>query len=429
MASARIHRQSCEAARLPPVCICCGGQATQRVRTVFNCEPTWQIIFLPAILLLMLLVGVFTGLKLKRLYNPLAPHPIEFPVPVCDEHRGRLSWHRYFLWALIALLLLATAVLLPLSISIAAARGQDVSGREAIMQGALIISLIAGALLLLASMLIKLFTPRVVNYTASYVDMASLAPEFVDALRRTSTATAAGYGQSMGVTLTAGMSIVRPNTKSMLIVGSVTLALVGSCCMLGVGLPMLVQWNSKQNIARRRAERAQREEKTKAQQETSSVSGPTPKTKDPARTTTSSSLPPPPSSLPPAPSSLPPAPSSLPPAPPAAASAASSEPSAVAKEKLAGPAATSKADNASGSSKRLQEFKSFSFQKFPPDSREIRDASELAVGMEVWAYIGPSWYRGTVVRTEGTRVRVKLPPGRGPSEMPFSIRMVRVPTD
>jgi hypothetical protein len=176
MASARIHRQSCESARLPPVCICCGSQATQRVRNEFNCEPTWQIVFLPVILLLMLVVGVFTGLKLKRLYNPLAPDPISFPVPLCDAHRGRLSWHRYFLWGLIALLLAALAVLLPLSLSIAAAQGQDISGRMQLMEAALIAFLVMGGLLLLASMAIKLMTPRVVHYTTTYVDMACLAP-------------------------------------------------------------------------------------------------------------------------------------------------------------------------------------------------------------------------------------------------------------
>jgi len=392
------------------------------VRNQFNCEPTWQIVLLPVILLVMLLVGIFTGLKLKRLYNPLAPDPIQFPVPVCDEHRGRLGWHRYFLWALIALLVAATAVLLPLSISIAAARGQDVSGREQIMQGALIVSLVLGALLLLASMVIKLFTPRVVHYTSTYVDMASLAPEFVEAVRRTSTSSVPGYGgQSMGVPLSAGMHGAKPSMKSIVIVGGGTLALVGSCCLVTMILPALMRWNSKQAHARIRAQMAEHLKQREANQQQQPTKLP------PSDSVAKTSR----SSLPPSPSSLPPPPSSLPPPSPAAPALSPALPKRI-QEKPSSAVPITGADAAPtevNPGKRLDEFKTFSMRKFPPNSREIRDQSELSPGMEVWAYRGPTWYRAKVLRAEGKLTRIKFSQAGGPSEFPLPASLIRIPTD
>src|SRR6188474_264058 len=113
----------------------------------------------------MLLVGIFTGLRLKYLYNPLAADPIEVPAPACESHCHRLSWHRYFLWGLVVVLLAAMAVLLPTSISIAAAdRGQDVSAKIRFMEMACVVAVIAAVVFMLLSMIVRLITPRVIHY-------------------------------------------------------------------------------------------------------------------------------------------------------------------------------------------------------------------------------------------------------------------------
>lgn len=224
MASARIHRLSCETGRLPHVCICCGAPATAMRRQRFTWQPTWQILVLPVILPLMIVVGVITCIGVKRFYNPLAGEPLDLSVPLCSAHQRRLKWSGYCLWGLLALLAVAALVLLPLSFA-----GQTE------MMGVAVVGLLAvGGALVAASMVLQFISPRMTDYTISYVDMTILSPEFVEALVTTSASSVPGYGeQPMGVPLAPGMSGGGPSVRQLAIVGGVAAVLLAGCCLLG----------------------------------------------------------------------------------------------------------------------------------------------------------------------------------------------------
>jgi SLA1 homology domain 1, SHD1 len=224
MASARIHRLSCETGRLPHVCICCGAPATAMRRQRFTRQPTWQILVLPVILPLMIVVGVVSGLRVKRLYNPLAGEPLDLSVPLCSAHQGRLKWSGYCLWGLLALLAVALIMLL-----------SSFAGQTEIMGVAVVGLLVVAAALVGASMVLQYITPRMTDYTISYVDMTILAPEFVEALAKTSASNVPGYGeQAMGVPLAPGMSGGGPSLGQLAIVGGTAAVLLAGCCLLGI---------------------------------------------------------------------------------------------------------------------------------------------------------------------------------------------------
>jgi len=59
---------------------------------------------------------------------------------------------------------------------------------------------------------------------------------------------------------------------------------------------------------------------------------------------------------------------------------------------------------------RMEEFKVFGRERFPPHSREIRDTSQLQEGMEVWASAGRMWYLSKVVRVDNQKLaRIRFP--------------------
>jgi hypothetical protein len=69
----------------PPLCICCGAQASEQRRHKFWYEPTWLIVLTTLMPRLRRFIpGVYTCFEL---------HP-----PVCHAHRNRLAWPNYVTW-------------------------------------------------------------------------------------------------------------------------------------------------------------------------------------------------------------------------------------------------------------------------------------------------------------------------------------------
>src|SRR5581483_3687954 len=77
---------------------------------------------------------------------------------------------------------------------------------------------------------------------------------------------------------------------------------------------------------------------------------------------------------------------------------------------------------------RVEEFKVFGRERFPPRTRDIPDTSQLQPGMEVWASAGLTWYRSTVVRVDNRRVaRVRFPASSKLPERPVPVNSIRLP--
>ncbi|MBW8884095.1 MAG: hypothetical protein JF612_04800 [Planctomycetia bacterium] len=389
MASVRIHRQSCELGRLPPVCICCGYPATHRPRHRFYFQRppgggglfTRWIASAVAAVAAVLGTGVLVLVPWAR--TSRWRDAIEFPVPLCDAHRRRLQWPDYFLWGLLLVALIALAVLLSAGFSQLTNHGDDTQEHVHLMESALSASVTAAAVLIALRVVLWLTTVRVSTATTCSVDMAAVAPEFVEALHRAGTGTLPGYiGQSMGVPLPSGAG-----GKDVGIVGA-ALLLVSGCCLLGyVGRASTIG-TFKQHAARIHAEARSLQKKVVAEAQ-KRLAEPEPDSPQQRMTDEAGEGDAAPAALP--------------------APLAETLSTATEAVSLEDPPANVPAASAEPlPPKRLEEFKIFGRERIPPHSREIRDIAQLQAGMEVWASAGLMWYRSTVVRVENrmlTRIR------------------------
>jgi hypothetical protein len=90
----------------------------------------------------------------------------EFPVPLCDAHRRRLLWPDYFLWGLLALVVIAVVVLVPTSLSILKNNSADIRGRIRTIETALSALLATTAVLIVLRIVLWLTTvPRLCRDT------------------------------------------------------------------------------------------------------------------------------------------------------------------------------------------------------------------------------------------------------------------------
>jgi len=409
MANIRIHRQSCELGLLPPVCICCGEQASGLVRHSFHRSPTWQILFLPVILLLTVANGLVSRIRHRPFQHPLAGEPIEFPVPICDADRSRLKWHHHFLWAIVAVLAIAAAMLLLIVISMVVGNRQNMQSQLALMEAVLFAACGMAALLLAVSMFLSLMTARVTDYTPSYIDMTAVAPEFVVAVSKTSSSPNAGYGRVMGAPLTRGMGGTAPNVTHVAALGGMTAALVAVCCLVSYVARTSTLVTFKSGAAQFQAKAKQWHErvladvqKRMADGEDSEQPGDSVDAKpaDGEGTANSDA------------------------APQFPVADVEGNPFEDAAEILGAPKPEPPPPA------RAEEFRVFGRERFPPHTRELRDTSLLQTGMEVWASAGLTWYRSTVVRVENHKMaRIRFPVSTKLPERPLPAMSIRLPAD
>ncbi len=336
---------------------------------------------------------------------------VEFPVPLCDAHRRRLMWPDYFLWGLLALVVISLAVLIPSAISLSRIDAEDVHDRIRMMENVLSASIATAAVLMAMRFMLWLITVRVTVATPHFIDMTAVAPEFVEALRHTTTATQPGYpGQSMGVPLAASVGM-----KQVWAVGMAMVVLILGCGLLGyVGRASTVQ-QIKHSVARFQSHAKTWQNKVVAEakkhltQPDSAGEG----KKEPDKADEKDSAT----------------------EPSANSGAASSESLFTIAEsetnRLEGVAATPPPANPEPAApQRIEEFRIFGRERFPPQSREIRDTSQLQEGMEVWASTGKTWYLSKVVRVDSRMMaRIRFPAIAKMPERPIPATLIRLPPE
>lgn len=420
MASVRIHRQSCEQGRLPPVCICCGRAAAHRARHRFYFQRPriTKERFIPRIIGGVVAIAAVMGLDafiFSRRQPSLWRDSVEFSVPLCNAHCRRLLWPDFFQYGLVAFFVVAAAALVSVGVPILRNQGDDVVDRVRTLETVLSASIALAAVLITMRMMLWLTTARVTNATPSFIDMAAVAPDFVLALRQTNKVTMPGYtGESMGVPLSSSAGLKQLGT-----VGVAMVVLVFGCGLVGyVGRASTIG-KFKQHAGRIHAEAKTWQKKfTEVQQqlaepERSTTEEKTSDDKDAeaeaatARTATAGT------------------------AEVAANEQAALENTPAAAESNPGEeAATSAtADTQARASQRADEFKVFGRERFPPHSREIRDTTQLQSGMEVWASAGLTWYRSTVVRVEKRMIRIRFPASARLPERMLPVMQIRLPAD
>ncbi len=415
MASVRIHRQSCELGRLPPVCICCGESANYRPRHMFyfrrppSGEGRFAQWILSAVAGMAAVIGPGARLFMPWIATNRWRASVEFPVPLCDAHRRRLTWPDYFLWGLLALVVIALAVLVPSGISVFKSNADDAHQRLRMMESVLSASIATAAVLMAMRFILWLTTVRVTSATPNFIDMAAVAPEFVDALRRTSTATVPGYaGQSMGVPLAASVGL-----RQVWAVGTAMVVLILGCGLLGyIGRASTIG-QIKHHAARFHAHAKTWQNKVVAEAQ-KRLKDQEPATEDKQEDKKADEK-------------------DAAAEPSAASDAAPAENLFAAAERnaLEDAAATPPVANSEPLVQpRLEEFKIFGRERFPPQSREIRDTSQLQEGMEVWASTGKTWYLSKVVRVDSRMTaRIRFPASAKMPERPIPATLIRLPAE
>ena len=404
---------------MPPACICCGGSATHRLRQcfVFQRSRNGKERFISRVVAGVVAIASVMGLDalvLPGRHTSQWRDSVEFSVPLCSAHRRRLFWPDYFVWGLVALLVIAGMALLSVGLSILRNQGGDVVDRVRTMETALFASVTAAAVLITTRIGLWLTTARVTNATPSFIDMVAVAPNFAVALRQTNKVTIPGYtGESMGVPLapSAGMKQLGTAIAAMVI-------LVFGCGLLGyVGRASTIG-KFKQHAVRIHADATSWQKKFAAEAQKRLVkpepSGEEEKTSNENGAEAEAA----------------------PTAPAGTAVAANEEASlentvaAVETNSNEEAATTSTApDNQARASQRAEEFKVFGRERFPPHSREIHDTAELRLGMEVWASAGLTWYRSTVVRVEKQMIRIRFPASARLPERMLPVTQIRLPAD
>jgi len=286
----------------------------------------------------------------------------ELVVPVCSAHRYRLKWHEFFLWFLLLVLVGVAAI------GLYAAVNHDVQSSESILFGCL-----AGApVLLVVSIVIRFFTPRMTASESGHIDMAMLSSEFVRALSTPQPSLHTLVNQPAGRPLPSGLATI---PRWLYYAASGGMALLALSILSCFGLMHLVV-NQHRHAGREFAAR--------------------PHARAPAH---------PPVFQPPAPSLVPP-----PPPPPAA-------PAPIAPAPAALPPAARADDVARATSPS---------EKLPPPSRpgrdvrhgmaalgfEVQTADELAADDLVYVWSDQSWRMGKATEVAADQVRVRLMGGR-----------------
>jgi len=265
------------------------------------------------------------------------------------------------------------------------------------------------ALLLAISMLLSLITARVTDYTAGYIDMTAVAPEFVDAVSKSSTSHDAGYGRAMGAPLTADMGGTGLNVKHVAALGGMTAALVAVSCLISYVARTSTLVTFKSSAAHFQAKAKQWHERVLADVQKRIAAGEDseqpgdsvdPKTAEGEVVTNSE----PPAQFP--------------------VAVEQGNPFEDAAAILGAPKPEPQPPS------RAEEFRVFGRERFPPHTRELRDTSQLQTGMEVWASAGLTWYRSTVVRVESRKMaRIRFPVSTKLPERPLPAMLIRLPAD
>ncbi len=231
----------------PPLCICCGAQASQNRLHKFWYEPTWLIVFTTLMPRLRRFIpGVYTYFEM----NP----------PVCHAHRNRLSWPNYLSWALLGLLFTALAVLIPAAL---------LEWHAVLMVG--LIALPFGAILVgLLNIVVRVSTPRMIQYDHRHIRLGAVNEQFAAALGYLEgtgpqpgygagfAVPAAGYGQPQAYAQPAyGQPAYAPqaagassaNLRTILISLVAVIGIFGVLACGGIGLVSLARMGRNQRMA------------------------------------------------------------------------------------------------------------------------------------------------------------------------------------
>ncbi len=386
MAQVRLNILAAETCKLPHVCLCCGAPSTTGVTHKFYYDPTW-----------LATIGMLLPWYVRYYF---ASQSLTFPVPVCARHTRRLVMPTY-LGMLFALFLI---VLAPLAVA-AHHAGMTVIRDVLFISFALILP--TG---LIALMLYRIMSPRMVDYDSRTALLVNVSAEFAEAVEGRKLPGLPGLSHS-GRAATAGGA-------NWLLIGGV----LGGCAvlMLGCGGMVLVaaalsRANRGANAAQLRAEADRRIAEVQANAERMRAEAEARRqqiVQD--RQARQNNWPAPPAAnqvarTPAVPPSPPLAPLPLPPSPEPQTPAA--EPPAplvpVPAEKF-GPRGRMPRPGMTGvgNQEQREEFRPGRSGQFPPDSQPATDASQLQSGARVWVLWGATWYRSSIVSVEPQGAKV-----------------------
>jgi hypothetical protein len=245
MATARIQRSVLEGGGLPPVCICCGNPATHGIRHWFRPQPTWWLFASP--LVIVLLVALAVGLRtldvprfvsrilLLSILAVLIPvgGAIDLAVPVCSFHRNRLRYHELYLLLVVGILFaVGWATILAM-----------VNERPDLNELILRWCLVGGPGLLLGSIALRFFTPRVIDSDYSHIDMTMVAPGFVETISQSGRSRLGFPTHSLGRPLRGDWTAV---PRWVYIAAGVTAGLSVAMVVSCLGVSQLLRWQHQQ---------------------------------------------------------------------------------------------------------------------------------------------------------------------------------------
>lgn len=157
MARVRVNRHRAESGQLPRSCMCCGSPAQRMVVQKFYWQPTWFVFVYPLLPRFVKWYWYFM-------------RPLHLAVPLCDKHSSRFKRPLYVLLALAAPLLL----LVPGMIALVAIKSELVS----IMA---ILLLLNGLAFVAGYFLSTILTPRLHDYDSNSVEFTAVSAGFAEA--------------------------------------------------------------------------------------------------------------------------------------------------------------------------------------------------------------------------------------------------------
>src|SRR5262245_24502844 len=158
MARVRLNILAAESCKLPRVCLCCGAPSTTGVTHKFHYDPTW-----------LATIGLLLPGRFRNLF---AREALTFPVPVCSKHTWRLKLPTYLGYPF-ALLLFPLGPL-----ALLAHIGELPLARD-ILLGGLVVFV---PVVLLVLWILRLFSPRMVDYDSRSALLVNVARGFAEAV-------------------------------------------------------------------------------------------------------------------------------------------------------------------------------------------------------------------------------------------------------
>jgi hypothetical protein len=159
MAQVKLGRYEAEEGQLPPLCVCCGTQATHYKAQWFSWQPTWSYLVFGLTIWPLL----FLGLLLRKRMRVL--------LPFCDTHRRHLQVQKYVARGLLAVLLGVLIACLVLVVQ----SGED--GSYAVQP--LFLFWLDGLPVMIALLLLRIGTVRAIEITDDSITLGEVAEDFM----------------------------------------------------------------------------------------------------------------------------------------------------------------------------------------------------------------------------------------------------------